>query len=171
MDKIENTRNLTLAQLIEIWEICNSPMNCQKCPLYNTNCAKILHTATLEALKNLVQLVDFQKEEIEDFERLTTIQRGREYYNKFVTEVFQEERNSDLVYPDFDEIYKRYFEQKAENERLLKIAKKMHTWIFLHTADEEKAYKECGLTDEENILLGSWGRIVLEYKETERDTE
>ena len=71
MDKIENTNNLTLAQLIEIWEICNSPMNCQKCPLKDTSCAKILHTATLEALKNLVQLVDLQKEEIDDYKRDT----------------------------------------------------------------------------------------------------
>lgn len=114
MDKIENINNLTLAQLIEIWEICNGAEDCQKCPLNDKSCAKILHTATLEALKNLVQLVDFQKEEIEDFKRLTTIQRGRKYYNKFVTEVFQKERNNDLIYPDFDEIYKRYFEQKAE---------------------------------------------------------
>ena len=65
MGEIENTNNLTLAQLIEIWEICNSPMNCQKCPLNDKSCAKILHTATLEALKNLVKLVDLQKEENE----------------------------------------------------------------------------------------------------------
>ena len=118
MAEIENINNLTLAELIEIWEFCNGAEDCRKCPLKDTNCAKILHTATLEALKNLVQLVDLQKEEIEDFKRLTTIQRGREYYNKFVTEVFQKERNNDLIYPDFDEIYKRYFEQKAEIARL-----------------------------------------------------
>lgn len=51
-------------------------MNCQKCPINkknraksddetfnNTDCIEILHSATLEALKNLVQLVDLQKEE------------------------------------------------------------------------------------------------------------
>lgn len=118
MDKIENINNLTLAQLIEIWEFCNGAEDCQKCPLNDKSCAKILHTATLEALKNLVQLVDFQKEEIEDLQLLTTIQRGRKYYNKFVKEVFQKERNNDLIYPDFDEIYKRYFDQKAEIQRL-----------------------------------------------------
>jgi hypothetical protein len=63
MDKIENTNNLTLAQLIEIWEFCNGAEDCKKCPLNNISCAKTLHTATLEALKNLVKLVDFQKEE------------------------------------------------------------------------------------------------------------
>ena len=40
-------------------------------------------------------------------------------------------------------------------ERLLKVAGAMHTWIFLHTFDEVAAYKECGLTDEENQELGS----------------
>lgn len=54
---------LTDEKLIEIWEICNSPLACQKCPLNNTSCAKILHNATLKALKNLVQLVELQKEE------------------------------------------------------------------------------------------------------------
>ena len=51
--------------------------------------------------------------------------------------------------------------QKAENERLLKIAKKMHSWIFLHSYDEDEAYKECGLTDEENALFGYSGQFVI----------
>lgn len=49
-----------------------------------------------------------------------------------------------------------------EYERLLKIAKAMHTWIFLHTGDEQKAYDEIGLTDEENAILGYGGQFVLE---------
>lgn len=40
-------------------------------------------------------------------------------------------------------------------ERLLQVAKAMHTWIFTHTFDEVEAYTECGLTDEENQELGS----------------
>ena len=59
--------------------------------------------------------------------------------------------------------------QKAEIERLLKIAKKMHTWIFLHSVDEEEAYKECGLSPEENASLGYWGKIIFE--ETDGDAE
>lgn len=46
-------------------------------------------------------------------------------------------------------------------ERLLEIAEKMHCWIFLHTADEYEVYDELGLTDEENAVLGSMGRIEL----------
>lgn len=42
-----------------------------------------------------------------------------------------------------------------EYERLLEIAKKMHLWIFLNTSNEFKVYDELGLTDEENMILGS----------------
>ena len=53
----------------------------------------------------------------------------------------------------------------AENARLRKIAGAMHTWIFLHTGDEEKAYQECGLTDEDNEMLGYIGKIELAEQE------
>ena len=56
-------------------------------------------------------------------------------------------------------------QQQAEIERLTTIAKKMHSWIFTNSYDEEKAYAECGLTDEENTLLGYCGKIVFESKE------
>ncbi len=81
MDKIENINNLTLAQLIEIWEFCNGAEDCKKCPLNDKHCAEILHTATLEALKNLVQLVDLQKEEIDDYKR-DTIPRLQDALNR-----------------------------------------------------------------------------------------
>jgi hypothetical protein len=46
-------------------------------------------------------------------------------------------------------------------ERLLEIAHKMHTWIFLNTFDEFEVYDELGLTDEENAILGSYGKFEL----------
>ena len=54
-------------------------------------------------------------------------------------------------------------------EELLRAAKKMHTWIFLNTGDEQKAYDECGLSDEMNAALGYGGRleIVVPKEETE----
>ena len=58
---------------------------------------------------------------------------------------------------------------KMQNERLLKIAKAMHTWIFLHTGNEEKAYEECGLTDEENALLGYCGKLEFEVGDDQDD--
>ena len=54
-----------------------------------------------------------------------------------------------------------------EYDRLLKIAKKMHCWIFLHTADEFEVYDELGLTDEENAELGSIGAFTLIGRENE----
>ena len=47
-------------------------------------------------------------------------------------------------------------------EELLKAAKAMHTWIFLNTGDEQKAYDECGLSDEMNADLGYSGQFVAE---------
>lgn len=54
-------------------------------------------------------------------------------------------------------------------EELLRAAEKMHTWIFLNTGDEQKAYDECGLSDEMNAALGYGGRfeIVVPKEETE----
>lgn len=50
---------------------------------------------------------------------------------------------------------------QEENERLKKIAHKMHLWIFLHTGDEQKVYDELGLTDEENAMLGYSGQFRI----------
>ncbi len=44
---------------------------------------------------------------------------------------------------------------------LLKAARAMHTWIFLHTADEQAAYDEIGLTNEQNALFGYSGQMIL----------
>ena len=46
-------------------------------------------------------------------------------------------------------------------KHLLKIANKMHLWIFNHTFDEQAAYDECGLTDEDNAMLGYGGSWEL----------
>lgn len=49
---------------------------------------------------------------------------------------------------------------KLTYKALLHAAKKMHTWIFLHSYDEQEAYDECGLSDEMNAELGYGGRLV-----------
>lgn len=46
-------------------------------------------------------------------------------------------------------------------KHLLKIANKMHLWIFNHTFDEQAAYDECGLTDGDNAMLGYGGQYIL----------
>lgn len=50
---------------------------------------------------------------------------------------------------------------KIPYDRLLEIAKKMHTYIFLNSFDEQKVYDEIGLTDEENCLLGYGGSFEV----------
>lgn len=52
--------------------------------------------------------------------------------------------------------------EKIPYERLLKIARKMHLWIFLHTFDEQETYDELGLTPEENAILGYSGKFTFE---------
>ena len=60
------------------------------------------------------------------------------------------------------------YQQAAEAiEELLKAAKAMHTWIFLNTGDEQKAYDECGLSDEMNAALGYGGQFVAGPPEEE----
>lgn len=59
-------------------------------------------------------------------------------------------------------------EQQAQKySRLLKISRSMHTWIFLHSDNEQEVYDELGLTDEENILLGYSGQMILKGEENE----
>lgn len=54
---------------------------------------------------------------------------------------------------------------KIPYDRLLTIAKAMHLWIFKHTADEQEAYEECGLTPEEDAILGYGGKLEIEATE------
>ena len=52
-------------------------------------------------------------------------------------------------------------EVPVDYDELLKAAKAMHTWIFLHSGDEEMAYKACKLSDEMNALLGYSGSFTV----------
>jgi hypothetical protein len=56
-------------------------------------------------------------------------------------------------------------------EQLLKAAKKMNLWIFLHRGDEQKAYDECGLSDEMNAALGYSGQFELRAEPIKEETE
>lgn len=56
---------------------------------------------------------------------------------------------------------------KEQYDHLLRAARRMHEWIFLNSCDELEAYRECGLTDEDNALLGYIGQMQLEAKTRE----
>lgn len=87
---------------------------------------------------------------------------------------------SDLIYREDAKDFVRYARNKGLNpvehldevppadvvplgeyNHLLKLAKAMHTWIFLHTSDEQKTYDECHLTDEDNAMLGCGGQFII----------
>lgn len=51
--------------------------------------------------------------------------------------------------------------EKKKYDHLLALARKMHTWIFLNAGDEQAAYDEMGLTDEDNALLGYGGCLEV----------
>ena len=54
---------------------------------------------------------------------------------------------------------------------LLKAARAMHTWIFLHTGDEQAAYDECHLSDEMNAALGYSGQFVATIPRKKEEEE
>ena len=71
-----------------------------------------------QILKNVLDLINRQKAEIDDLERIVGMMDNRKYYRKFVDEVYRKEVGNELSDPDFDYIYQLYFDQKAEIERL-----------------------------------------------------
>lgn len=55
-------------------------------------------------------------------------------------------------------------------EELLRAAKKMHLWIFLHSCDEQAVYDACGLSDEMNAALGYSGQFELRAEPPKEET-
>ena len=64
------------------------------------------------------------------------------------------------VLKEFKRKQKEVFENTSK-ERLMKIAFKMHLWIFKHCINEQEVYDELGLTDEENLLFGYGGQYSI----------
>lgn len=58
---------------------------------------------------------------------------------------------------------------RADYDKLLRAARKMHEWIFLNSYDEVEAFKECGLSEEMNAMLGYLGSAVLSDKKESED--
>ena len=152
---------MTDNEIIKALECCTDVSRCcTECP-YNEmdapDCAERM-------MKETFSFIKYQQEYIEDLQVLTGMQRKRKYYWKFVTEVYQKEKG-ELHYPDFDEIYRRYFEQHeiiealiAGQETLQKhFAEKMCKIVeeLEERADDCKRYWEnFGDEDEVSIMLG-----------------
>lgn len=69
-----------------------------------------------EAIQTVLNLIEKQKEDIKEYEAILDIGNNRKYRKKYLEERRKEEPN--LLYPDADEIYERYYKQKAEIEEL-----------------------------------------------------
>ena len=67
------------------------------------------------------------KSELKEYKNIMEIGRKREYHSKFLKD-FQEERGKN-VFPDHDEIYKRYDKQKEIIERLNSIIKEVREFV------------------------------------------
>lgn len=104
------------------------------------------------------------KQRVADWMQIFDILNDRENRHHYLEYWRAKNGESDLSYPDGDEIYKDFFAMMADRDHLLEIAEKMHEWIFLHSADEGEAYRKCGLTPEDNARLGYGGQLVVEVK-------
>lgn len=77
-----------------------------------------LDKTNIEAIKKVLKEIERLKEENEVLDNIIEMQRKRKYHSKFLKD-FQKE-NGKNVFPDFDEIYKRYDDYK---ERIFKAIK------------------------------------------------
>lgn len=102
-----------------------------------------------------------REQDVEEWIRIFDILNDRENRHHYLEYWREQNGENDLTYPDGDQIYKDFFAMKDDRDHLLKIAKKMHLWIFKHTMDEYEVYKECGLTDEDDARLGYGGQYTL----------
>ena len=75
--------------------------------------------------------LDIENAKLIEYETTLDIFNNREYRKKYLEERRSEEEN--LLYPDADEIYKRYYEQQEKNKKLEKENTDMKE-VYLKTA-------------------------------------
>ena len=105
---------MTDNEIIKALKVCSTYAvpQCESCPYYKQDdCVE-------KSASDAVDLIKRQQEHIEDLEAMTKLRNKRHYYDRFVKEVYQKEKG-ELSYPDFDEIYKRYFEQQEMIDALI----------------------------------------------------
>lgn len=80
-----------------------------------------------QAIQIVLNIIKKQEEDIEDYEKILDIYDERKYRKQYLEEERAKRKN--LLYPDSDEIYQRYFEQKEEIEKKDKIINDAIKWI------------------------------------------
>ena len=103
---------MTDKEIIKALIVCDSAFRgCEDCPYIGQD--DCMRESTFDAL----DLIKRQQERIEEYEILDGLRNKRHYYNRFIKEVWQKEKG-ELSHPDFDEIYKRYFDQQEKIDEL-----------------------------------------------------
>lgn len=74
--------------------------------------------------KLLLDYITNLQEQVNEYEQLIDIQDKREYHKRYLEERRKEQPN--LLYPDYDEIYKRYYEQKELIDTVIDDLKHFH---------------------------------------------
>ena len=99
------------------------------------------------SLDDYVKLKDYiteLQEEIKEYDYLIDMQNQRKYHKKYLKERRKEQPN--LLYPDFDEVYERYFKQKEKIDKATKKIERIIDYGFDYDGfNDEKDLK--GLID------------------------
>ena len=93
----------------------------------------------LEAAERIEELSG----DIAELQDIIGMRDKREWYSKFVKEVYQKQKGNELSHPDFDYIYKVYFDMAADNEK----------WREMWAENQEKWEKAYEALEAENERL------------------
>lgn len=114
----------------EVKKILNNFIKIVKKPTYTKetydgNLATLFKTYTLETseVETLLNYITNLQKENEEFYQLMEMQNKREYRSKFLKD-FQKEHGKN-VFPDYDEVYKRYDDYKSRNEKAVELLKRI----------------------------------------------
>ena len=118
-------------------------------------------------VKIALNLIQKQQKVLEEYERIFDVFNERKYRKKYLEERRKEEPN--LLYPDTDEIYQKYYEEKEKNNNLIKQLQEQNTEI-------QDISRQLRQEKEKNKVLEAkriWnkGRIEGLKKELEQEKE
>ena len=100
-----------IKNLKEIVDLCEEEIKNN-----DENTTAILDITDLKSLKNILNELERLQNENQEYERIIDIWDEREYRKKYLEE--ERAKRPKLLYPDADEIYKKYYELKTENENI-----------------------------------------------------
>lgn len=112
-------------------------------------------TLSIEEQKILLDYITNLQEEIKEWEYIQDIQDKREYRKRYLEERRKEDPT--LLYPDYDEIYKKYYEQKQRIDKAVEYINKYEYQKYCPSPYEKDKYimrEEKEGQDLLNILRG-----------------